>query len=309
MGILLAWIARTGRLWLIAGIVAGLLLPGAAQLLQPWIGEMVALLLLVTGIRVGARDALALDAAGSTLRRVLALQFALPVSVLGLFWLTGWLDAPLCLAVALMLCAPSLAGAPSFAAMVGYDPAPGLRILVMGTALFPLTALPAFTLLDPLGNGPVGALLLAAQLMAAILVAVGAGFGLRAAFPRLGQADARPQLEGLAALLLAIIVVGLMSAVGPMLRADPVQLLGWIIAALAINFGLHIGTLHLCRWLGVQNAVAPSIFAGNRNIALFLLVLPDHIAAPLMIFIGCYQIPMYLTPMLVLRLHGRPDSP
>ena len=49
MGALLAWIARTGRLWLIAGIVAGLLLPGAAQLLQPWIGEMVALLLLRRG--------------------------------------------------------------------------------------------------------------------------------------------------------------------------------------------------------------------------------------------------------------------
>jgi len=47
-----------------------------------------------------------------------------------------------------------------------------------------------------------------------------------------------------------------------------------------------------------------SIVAGNRNIALFLIVLPPEVAGPLMIFIGCYQIPMYLTPMVLTYLRG-----
>ena len=48
-----------------------------------------------------------------------------------------------------------------------------------------------------------------------------------------------------------------------------------------------------------------SIVAGNRNIALFLVALPAEITNPLLIFIGCYQVPMYLTPILMRRLYGQ----
>ena len=48
-----------------------------------------------------------------------------------------------------------------------------------------------------------------------------------------------------------------------------------------------------------------AIGAGNRNIALFLVALPPEVLAPLMIFIGCWQLPMYLTPLLLPRLYER----
>ena len=57
----------------------------------------------------------------------------------------------------------------------------------------------------------------------------------------------------------------------------------------------------------LQMALATSIYAGNRNIALFLIALPDTVAAPLMIFVGCYQVPMYLTPILLSRLNKARD--
>ena len=45
---------------------------------------------------------------------------------------------------------------------------------------------------------------------------------------------------------------------------------------------------------------------GNRWIvvALFLVALPQATTDPLLIFIGCYQIPMYLTPVLLGRFYG-----
>ena len=46
-----------------------------------------------------------------------------------------------------------------------------------------------------------------------------------------------------------------------------------------------------------------AIQAGNRNIALFLVALPPEVTDPILIFIGCYQIPMYLTPMVMARLY------
>jgi len=50
-------------------------------------------------------------------------------------------------------------------------------------------------------------------------------------------------------------------------------------------------------------AVPLAIIAGNRNIALFLTALPTPVTDPLLLFIGCYQIPMYLTPILLGRFY------
>ncbi|MEL6516245.1 MAG: hypothetical protein AAFQ39_00915 [Pseudomonadota bacterium] len=293
----LIWLGQRGRACLIAGLVAGLALPDVAQALRPWIGPLIALLLVVTGIRVGAKAAFGnLGDLRPTLTRIALFQMALPLAALGLFATTGLLTLPLALAVALMLAAPSVTGAPNFAIMVGHDPAPGMRILVLGTALFPLTALPVLIVLNPGGAGALGALNLSLGLLLAILASVGTGFAIRRLRPTLGSAQAT--LDGIAALLLAIVVVGLMSAIGPLLRTDPGTLALWLAAALAVNFGLVLATLLATR----SKDIATAIYAGNRNIALFLIVLPEGVAAPLMIFIGCYQIPMYLTPVLLARL-------
>jgi hypothetical protein len=52
---------------------------------------------------------------------------------------------------------------------------------------------------------------------------------------------------------------------------------------------------------------APSmaIVAGNRNLALFLAAVPPEMAEDLLLFLGCFQIPMYLTPLTLARLYAR----
>ncbi len=264
---------------------------------------MVVLLLVVTGIRVGARAAIgSLAGIRQTLLGICALQLVLPLLALAMFSAAGLLSWPLALAVALMLSAPSVTGAPNFAIMVGQDPAPGMRLLILGTLLFPITTLPSLILLDLTGGGAVSAMFLAFGLLASILGAVGAGFAIRARFPYLGDSQPRSVLDGLAAILLGVVVIGLMSAVGPLLRENPVSLALWVVIVLVINFALVIGTFFILRRSGAAMPVATAIYAGNRNIALFLIVLPEEAVAPLLIFIGCYQIPMYLTPFLLARL-------
>ncbi|MEO0379517.1 MAG: hypothetical protein AAF252_04560 [Pseudomonadota bacterium] len=306
----LAWFGRHGRYCLIAGLGVGLLLPGLAETLRPWIGSLVALLLFVTAVRVGARHAFGtLKDLMPTLLTVGVFQMALPVAVVAALSLAGLIHWPMAIAVSLMLAAPSLTGAPNFAIMVGQDPAPGMRLLVVGTALFPVTALPVLSILDPAGGGVISALSLSLVLLAVILASVGLGFAVRHLIPHLGQAQSQNALDGCGALLLAIVVVGLMSAIGPLLRSDPWTLLLWIVAALAINFTLVAVTLRVARRAHLRTPVSTAIYAGNRNIALFLIVLPAEVAAPLMIFVGCYQIPMYLTPIFLTRLKAHDVSP
>lgn len=305
MTTLLVWLGRQGRYCLIAGLVAGLLLPTVADALRPWIGVLIATLLIVTGMRIGAGAALgSLRDIGPALLRIGALQLLLPLAAISTFSLLGVLDTPIALAVSLMLAAPSVTGAPNFVAMVGLDPAPSMRLLVIGTAAFPLTALPVLAILQ-VGETATVALAQSAQLLITILISVGFGFALRHALPSLGQKRSVAALDGLAAVLLAIVVIGLMSAIGPLARTDPVSLVGWMTAALAINVTLVTATLFFLRRRGSARAEATAVYAGNRNIALFLIVLPEAVAAPLMVFIGCYQVPMYLTPLLLSQLRAR----
>jgi hypothetical protein len=105
---------------------------------------------------------------------------------------------------------------------------------------------------------------------------------------------------------MAIIVVGLMSAVGPALRDAPGALVLWLGAAIAANFGMQMATALVLRRRWTEVAGSIGIVAGNRNIALFLVALPGDVTDPILLFIGCYQIPMYLTPVLLRRFHAGP---
>jgi hypothetical protein len=111
-------------------------------------------------------------------------------------------------------------------------------------------------------------------------------------------------MDGAAILFFAIIVIGLMAALGPMLRSDPVTALLWALAAFTLSFGLQALTLVTLRGSGLSHVSGPlALAAGNRNIALFLVALPESVMAPLMIFVACWQLPMYLTPLLLPRLY------
>lgn len=302
----LALAARHGRLLLILGLVAGALLPGLASALKPWLQELVALLLFLAALRVGPdRAAGSLRGAGATLGMVLAYQMVLPLAVAALALVFGIAGTSAALAVILMLSAPSISGSPNLAILSGADPAPAFRLLILGTALLPLTVLPVFHILPALGDG--GQVVGAALRLLAVIGGAGAmAFALRRTVLRRLSAERVAALDGAAALTMAIVVIGLMSAVGPALRSAPVTLLGWLGFAFLVNFGFQIAAaIWLRRTGGGPDLPAKAIVAGNRNIALFLVALPPATTDQLLMFIGCYQVPMYTTPLLLSAFYRR----
>lgn len=293
---LLGAIGRHGRWSLVAGLVAGLSLPTLALALRDWLPHLIAALLFVSAYRIGPKAALgSLGEARRSVAFVLVAQLAAPMLALAALSLIGLADTAPGLAFVLVLAAPSVTGAPSFAILMGRDPTRAMQLLLVGTALFPLTVLPVFwalpaipTLADVLAS--------AGRLLAVIAVAVGIAFLLRG--QRMLHPPHRDALDGIAALLLGVVVIGLMSAMGPALRHTPGDLALWLLFALVLNFGLQISAYNGMRR---KNAGA-AIVAGNRNIALFLVALPPEVVDELLLFIGCYQIPMYLTPLVMGRL-------
>ena len=179
-----------------------------------------------------------------------------------------------------------------------------LRLVAAYQLALPLTVAPVFLLWPIFGS--VGAIALASgRLLLLIACSSAVAFVIRERFFPHPSAETLGVIDGVSALLLAVLVIGLMSATGPAIIGTP-GLFGLTLgAAFAINFSLQLAVYGLSSGCGHQRSrVAWSIVAGNRNIALFLVALPAVITDPLLLFIGCYQIPMYLTPVLMKPLYS-----
>ncbi|WP_299780631.1 hypothetical protein [uncultured Roseobacter sp.] len=296
--------ASYSRSLLILGLLAGVGLPGLAAAMAPWLPEMVAILLVVTAFRIGHRAAFgALSDLRWSLPAVLILQLALPLALVAVLKGAGLAGTPLTLALVLACAAPTISGGASLAIILRQDPARMMQFLILGTAIFPLTIVPVLMAIPVAVD--IGFLAgIALRALVIILGAAALGFALRHWTLRTPNARQIKAMDGASILFFAIIVVGLMAALGPMLRSDPVTALLWAVAAFALSFGLQAMTLLLLR----RSALAPvsgplALAAGNRNIALFLVSLPTEVMAPVMIFVACWQLPMYLTPILLPRLY------
>ena len=211
----LEFCARHGRLVLVLGLVAGVALPDLARALRPWLPQMVAGLLFLSAFRIGWEEVLGqFKALWRVMGEVLALQLLMPLAAFALFSVLGVVATVPALAVLLMLAAPSVTGAPNFTILAGRDPAPAMQVLILGTALFPLTVLPLLWLYSDLMPGAGNVMAAAGRLIAVILVAVVAGFVARKTL--LAQpSDAQTKaLDGLGVVALAVIVVGLMTGLG-----------------------------------------------------------------------------------------------
>ena len=301
---LLRLCAAHSRLLLILGLLAGIGLPGLAAVMAPWLPQMVAVLLVITAFRIGHRAAFgALADLRWSLPAVLVLQLGLPLVAIAVLALAGLSNTPIALAVVLACAAPTISGGASLAIILRQDPARMMQLLVLGTAVFPLTVLIVLTAYPAVTDQ---GLLLAAALRALAVIAGSAlvGFALRAWLAPKPDVEQIAAMDGAAVLFFAVIVVGLMAALGPMLRSDPATALWWTLAAFSISFGLQLAAmlvLHRSALAGVAGPLA--LAAGNRNIALFLVALPETVMAPIMIFVACWQLPMYLTPILLGRLY------
>lgn len=299
--------AHHGRLLLILGLVIGAASPAAAQIVRPYIPHLIGALLCLAAFRIGGRVSLGSRAdLGRAAVLLLIYQIILPLGLLGLLTLAGLSTTTAAIAAVLMLTAPTLTGAPNFTILLGHDPAISLRMLLLGTAVMPLTAAAILSLIPDLVT-PAEVTAAATRLFIVILGTVALAFTARALAGEARATKWQPQIDGLSAILLAAVVVGLMTAIGPALRTEPMALLAWLAYAFALNFGLQILAKPALHSLPEPDRAGATFMAGNRNIGLFLIALPPEATDALLMFIGCYQVPMYLTPMLLGWLY-RPQT-
>lgn len=304
----LAAIGRNSQLMLLAGLFGGLAFPQAAGFLRAHLTELILALLFFAALRVDPRRLeLSRVSLGHDLAVILASQLVLPLAVGVAIAISGWTGAFATMLILIAAGSP-ITGTPPIAQMLGLSGTLAMRLLILGTLLLPLTSILPLRLAFG-ADAEIDMLEPAIRLAAIIVVSVGAAALLRVGPLRTLPPRADEALAGVTAILLAVFVLALMDAIQPALLSRPLYVAGVLLFAGVACFGLQVAAAWLyCKARKSAHpatAGAVGVAAGNRNIAIFLAALPAVQIEPLMVLVGCYQIPMYLTPLVMRRIYPR----
>lgn len=296
--------ARHGPVLLVAGIFAGLLLPPLAAAFRDVITPTVIGLMTLVLLRVDVAAVLRFLRRPLVVLAVLAVL--LIVSPLAAYAAALALGLPGGLAAALVLMATGCAAtsSPAFARLVGLDGDVSFVVAILSTLLVPFTA-------PPLALGLLGldlALSLWA-LMGRLALVVGLPLGLslllRAALGPDRLARGGRAVDGAVVWLVVFYGFGVMDGMLARLLADPAWVLGALLLAFAAAAALNALAAGLMWWAGRGVALAAGLLSGNRNMALYLAVLPAATDADVLLFFALCQFPLFLSPFLLRPLYAR----
>ncbi|MBM3489653.1 MAG: hypothetical protein FJX68_04265 [Alphaproteobacteria bacterium] len=301
----LLFLARHAALALAVSVFLGLALPPLASLLRLLLLPVIVLLLALALLRLDLGRFL-----GYARRPVLLVGFVV-VKQLGTplltFALLKWLQAPdaLILGLVLMAAAPTVTGAPAFAAIMGLDVAFATAGVLAVQIIVPFT-LP-FLALELLG---LELKLGAVELMLRLSLLVAAGFALSQALQRtvlnpVRVAQLGRRLDGLMVLCLGTFAIGIMAGMQEVALRQPGFALLLTVGAYLGNLGLQLLGVLLFANAGRGVALTAGHMLGNCNMGLVLAALGDDAPFAVSAFFAFAQLPMYTLPVMLLPLYRR----
>ncbi|NKC33347.1 hypothetical protein HEQ75_20975 [Roseomonas sp. BU-1] len=301
----LEWSARHGAALLGFGVFIGVLVPPLAAATRDVVTPVVACLMTLVLLRVDFGQVLGYLRRPILVAALLAwVLLACPVIVFLVVRVLG-MEGPLAAALVIMATGCAATSSPAFARMVGLDGEISLVVAVLSTLLVPFTA-------PPLALGLMGIDLAISLggLMARLALVVGLPLAVSLVIRRLAG-PARLQrygrgVDGAVVLLVVLYGFGVMDGLQATILAEPLWVLGGVALAFAGNFGLNILTaLAFLRVAGARVALSGGLLSGNRNMALYLAVLPAATDPRILMFFALCQFPLFLSPMLLRPVYER----
>jgi predicted Na+-dependent transporter len=303
----LAGSAARGSALLGFGVFGGVLIPPLAHAMNWFITPNVIGLMTLVLLRVDIPAALAHLRRPGRLAVIVAFQMvACP--------LIAWaavtplrLDPGISAGVVIFATGCAATSGMAFARLVGLDPELTLLATLAGLLVVPLSA-------PPLAAALIGVDLAISVpgFMARLALVVGLPLALsvvaRQAIGAARLAPHGPAIDGAVVWLVVLYGFGVMDGLAERIAVDPAWVAQATAAAFAADFGLNAATTLALGRMGWRNAAAAGLMSGNRNMALYLAVLPGAADPRLALFFALCQFPLFLSPFLlrpVYRLAGR----
>jgi hypothetical protein len=303
----LAWLGRQGTRAVAASLFIGVMLPPLAALLKPIFAYALFALLCLAFLRVDPAEVrkhftrpklVAAAAAWMMLGTPLLIGFSL--LALGLAdRLPG-----LYIAMILQAAAPPVISAPTLAALMGLDAALSLATLVVCTALTPLTA-PVFAALFVGAGMTLSPVVLGAKLLAMLAGAALVAWLVRRVAGQQWIDTQKERIDGLSVVSLFFFAVALMDRVLDAILNEPLKVFGLTLLSFALSFGLAGLTALVFARLGMAQALALGLAAGNRNMGLMLAAAGTAVPELTWLYFAVAQFPIYLMPAMLKPLARR----
>ena len=294
----LAWSARHGAVLLAVGIFGGIVSPWLARAFRDFVTPNVLLMTTLVLLRVDVAGTLAHLRRPGRLAAVVGFQMlACPLLAYAAVAALP-LDAGIKAGVVIFATGCAATSAAAFARMVGLDPELSLLGTLATLALVPLTAPPiALWLLG------IDLSISAGAFMGRLLVVVGlpmlVSLGLRRAIGAGALSRWGASVDGALVWLVVFYGFAVMDGLAVRAAADPWWVVQAVGAAFVADYGLNAATAVALGPLGRRTALTAGLMSGNRNMALFLAVLPATTDPRITLFFGLCQIPLFLSPFLL----------
>lgn len=292
------------RWWLAGSVFAGLALPELATTLRPLLPPAVAVLLVLSMLRMDW--AAVLDYARRPVRMGLALAWVLvgaPVAMAAVLAPLGLSDG-LRAALILMAASAPIMSSPALAVLLGLDASLALVVVVAATLTMPFTAPWAADLLAHLPLA-IPTWELTARLAGLVAGSVAAALVLRRFIGRARLAAWGRGIDAASVLFLVLFAIAIMDGVTAELIADPARTLLIILGSFAANLGLQAAGAALFWWTGRRAALTVGLVGGNCNMALLLAVLPAEVHPDVPLYFALGQFPIYILPAVLTPLYRR----
>jgi len=300
----LALSARQASLLLAVGIFGGVISPGLARAFSSFITPNVFAMMTLVLLRVDIPGTLAHLRRPVRVAAIVAFQLlACPVLVWAVSSPLG-LDRGITAGVVIFATGCAATSSAAFARMVGLDPELSLVTSLATTFLVPLTAPPLALLLlgIDLSIG-VGAFMGRLALIVGLPMLV--SLVLRRLIGPAWLARWADAVDGLLVWLVVFYGFAVMDGLGARMATDPAWVVQAVLAAFIVDYGLNLVTAGTFAGFGASVAASAGLMSGNRNMALYLAVLPTTADPRIALFFGLCQFPLFLSPFLLKPLYRR----
>lgn len=295
---LLSYIGQHSGAFLIVGVVVAALLPEVSSVMRPALPFLVALILAVGFSQFDFRHAcLELLKPRYFFKTLLIVVIGTVIASVVIRVSSFFVEIPsdyLLLAI-VFVAAPPLSSSISLSVLMGFSARLTLQVALLGMLLVPV--------LGPLCFAIAGIEISVALWMMGFNIAmmIIGGFIMALIIQSMVGRDRiaanKNTFSGVAVITMILFLFPLFDGVIAQIREAPWQAFYLLILALVLNLGGHVGMRWLLRKrMPSEQADALAFMFGNRNVSIYLAVLPFN---PLLsVFIAVAQIPIYITPAI-----------
>eukprot|EP01037_Dinobryon_pediforme_P002657 gene2657-2696_t len=294
----LALSARHGSVLLATGIFGGLLVPPLAHAMLWFITPNVVLLVTLVLLRVDIPRAFAHLRRPGRLAIIVAFQMLVSPFIAAAAVSLVPLDPVTASGIVLFATGAAATSGAAFARLVGLDPELTLLATLASIFLVPLTGPPLAHLLAGI-DLHLGVAAFMARLGLVVGLPLLASLVLRRVIGVRRLEPMGPALDGAVVWLVVLYGFAVMDGLQERLLVEPIWVLQATIAAFAADFGLNAITAAVFLWMGWRAAASAGLMAGNRNMALYLAVLPATADPKISMFFALVQLPLFLSPFIL----------